>query len=73
MKRDFWGIGLVRVLWKAVTSLLNLWLTAAIVHHDTLHGFQVGWWTGTAALEAKLPQQLTAIRELVIFKIFLDI
>ena len=36
---DFRGIGLVRVLWKAVTSLLNCWLVEAINFHDVLHGF----------------------------------
>ena len=28
---------------------------------------------GTAALEAKLPQQLTAMREAVLFEVFLDL
>ena len=36
---DFRGIGLVKVLWKAVTSLLNCWLVEAINFHDVLHGF----------------------------------
>ena len=41
-KGDFRGIGLVEVLWKAITSLLNHQLTAVISFHDTLHGFWAG-------------------------------
>ena len=37
--RDFRGIDLVEVLWKAVASLLNQHLTASITFHDALHGF----------------------------------
>ena len=50
-KGEFRGIGLVKVLWKAITSLLNCQLTTAISFHDTLHGFWVVQGTGTAALE----------------------
>ena len=46
---------------------------AVISFHDTLQGFQVGRGTGTTTLEAKLLQQLTAMREAVLFKVFLDI
>ena len=40
--------------------------------HDFLHGFQAGRGTGTATLEAKLLQQLVALREEVLYEIFLD-
>ena len=70
---DFRGIGLVEVLWKTVASLLNHRLTAGITYHDALHGFKVGQGTGTSALEANLIQQLTAIREAVLFRVFMDI
>ena len=56
---QFRGIVLVEVLWKAITSLLNLQLMTAINFHDGLHGFREGRGTGTYALEAKLLQQLT--------------
>ena len=64
---------MVEVLWKAVASLLNRWITAEITYHDALHRFREGRGTETAALEAKLIQQLTAIREAVLFKVFLDL
>ena len=46
---------------------------AAITHHNALHRFQAGRGTGTAVLEAKLIEQLTAMREAVLFKVFLDL
>ena len=38
-----------------------------------LHGLQAGSGTGTASLEAKLFQQVTAMRKAVLFGLFLDI
>ena len=40
--------------------------------HDVMHGFWAGRGTGTAALEAKMIQQTTAMREAVLFEVFLD-
>ena len=61
-KGDYRGIGLVEVMWKIVAVILNLRLTSSITFHDVLHGFQAGRGTGTATLEAKLLQQLAAMR-----------
>ena len=72
-KGDFWGICLIEVLWKAIASLNNRRITAAIFFHDTLHGFRVGRGMVTATLEANLLQKLTAMREAVLFKVFLDL
>ena len=69
----FRDIGLFKVLWKAVTSLLILRLTSAIKFHDSLQGFVMGRGTGTAALEANLLHQITAMREVVLFKVLLDL
>ena len=70
---DFRGIGLVEVLWKAVTSLMNQGLMAVIKFHDVLHRFWEGRGTGTAALEVNLLQHLTVMREEVLFEVFLDL
>ena len=70
---DFREIGLVEVMWKTATNLLNHRLTTATNLHNVLNRFRTGQGTGTAALEAKLLQQLTSMREVVIFKIFLDL
>ena len=72
-KRSFWVIGIIEVLWKAIASLLNCRLTAAISFYDTLRGFQARWGTGTAALEANLLQKLTPMREAVLFEVLLDL
>ena len=52
---------------------MNCRLTASIKFHDVLHGFRVGCGTGTTALEAKMLQQLTTMREVVLFEGFLDL
>ena len=72
-KRDYRGIGLVEVIWKVVAVILNRRLTSSITFHDVLHGFRAGRGTGTATLEAKLLQQLAAMREEVLYVIFLDL
>ena len=71
-KKDYRGIGLVDVMWKVVAAILNRRFTSSITYHDALHGFRAGRGTGTATLEAKLLQQLAALREEVLYMIFLD-
>ena len=44
-----------------------------ITFHNFLHGFWAGHGTGTATLEAKLLQYLVALREEVLYVIFLDL
>ena len=53
--------------------ILHCRLTTAITYHDALHSFREGRGTGTATLEAKLLQQLAAIREEVLYLILLDL
>ena len=72
-KRDYRGIGLVEVMWKVVAVILNRRFTSSITYHDALYGFWEGCGTGTATLEAKLLQQLAAMREEVLYVIFLDL
>ena len=68
---NFCVIRLVEVLWKTVTGILNCRLTKGIQFHDTLHGFFTGRGTGTASLEANLPQQLMDMRSEVLHEILL--
>ena len=68
---DFSGIILVEVLWKIMTSLLNCRLMEGITFHDVQYGFQAGRGMGTASHEAKMTQQLTDMREAVLFEVFL--
>ena len=72
-KKDYRGIGLVEVMWKVVAAILNRRITSSITYHDFLYGFRAVRGTGTATLEAKLLQQLAALREEVLYVIFLDL
>ena len=72
-KKDYRGIVLVDVVWKVVAAILNRRFTSSITYHDALHGFRTGRGTGTATLEAKLLQQLAAMRKEVLYVIFLDL
>ena len=63
----------MEVMWKVVAAILNRRFTASITYHDFLHGFQTVRGTGTATLKAKLIQQLAALREEVLYVIFLDL
>ena len=62
----------MEVMWKVVAEILHRRLTTAITYHDFRHGFWAGRGTGTATLEAKLLQQLAAMREEVLYVIFLE-
>ena len=72
-KGDYRGIALVEVMWKVVAVILNIRFTSSITFHDVFHGFRAGRGTGTATLEAKLLQQLAAMREEFLYVIFLDL
>ena len=53
--------------------ILNIWLTTSITYHNFLHGFWAGHRTGTATFKAKLLQRSAAMREEVLYVIFLDL
>ena len=72
-KQEYRGIRLVEVMWKVVAEILNCRLTSSITYHNFLHVFREGRGTGTATLEAKQLQQLAALREEVLYMIFLDL
>jgi hypothetical protein len=66
------GIGLLKVLWKLLTSIIAGCLKAAISFHDALYGFQPGWGTTTPIIDAKLFQLLT-LMQVPIFEISIDL
>ena len=63
----------MEVIWKVVVVILHCRLTQGITFHDALHGFREGHGTGTSTLEAKLLHHLAAMREEVLYMIFLDL
>ena len=73
VKGCYRGIGLLGVVWKVVAAILNHWITASIAYHDFLRVFRAGCGTGNATLEDKLLQQLVAMREEVMYVIFMDL
>ena len=66
---DFRGIGIMEVLWKADTVILDRHFMVDIGFHDTLHGFRAGHGMRTTSLESNLLQQMTAMK-VVIYEIF---
>ena len=56
-----------------MVAILNHRFTSSITYHDVLHGFRAGRGTGTATLESKLLQKLAAMRDEVLYAIFLDL
>ena len=70
---EFCGIRLMEVIWKAVLGVVNFWIGAAVDFHVTLHSFRAGRGTGTASLEVNIIQQLMAMREEVLYEVFLDL
>ena len=60
--KDFRGIGIVEVLWKATTGIINQQLIAEITYHDSLNGFRTVHGTGNVILKDKLLHQLIAMR-----------
>ena len=73
VKCDYRGISLLKMVWKVVAGILNFRLTASITYHDFIHRFRAGRGTGTATLKAKLFHQLAAMREEILYVIFLDL
>ena len=70
---NYRGIGIVEVVWKAVTVILNFCFAASITYHESIHGFRSDYGTGNVSLEVKLLQKEMAIREEVLYMIFLDL
>ena len=69
----FCVVSLVKVLQKNVTGIMNFRITSAIDLHNTLHGFCAVRGQGNASLKANLLQQLTEMREQILYEIFLYI
>ena len=70
---NFRGIGLVEVLWKAISRIINFRILSSIKFYDALHGFCVGRGTGTTTLEEKFLHQLIDMRDTVLHSTFLDL
>ena len=72
-KGEYRGIGIVEVLWKVCSVVVNCHLKRSVVLNDALHGFREGRGTGTSSLESKMAKQLVRILQNPLFQVFLDV
>ena len=70
---QFRGIGLIDILWKLASSIINRRLSLSICFHDGIHGFCRGRGTSTAVLETKLLMQLAVRTNVPLYQVFLDL
>jgi hypothetical protein len=59
----FRGIGLLELMWKLMSSIIDSRMKENIQLHSTLHDFRPGRGTGTASIEVKLRMQLATIHQ----------
>ena len=65
-KGDFRVIGIVEVLQKNASVVINRHIGSELNDHNVLHGLRAGLDKGTASLKSKLIQKLKTIREEVL-------
>ena len=53
--------------------MVNFRIGAAVNFHNTLHKFRAGRGIGTALLEINMIQQMTTMREDILYEVFLDL
>ena len=70
---DFWGIGIIEVLWKKVVVILKLHLGASITPPNVLYGLNDGIGMGNSPIEVKKIKKLRDMREEVLYKILLNL
>ena len=68
---EYQGIGLVGVLWKVISIIIDRRLAESIELYDFLHMFRVWRGTFTATLEAKILQEIMGMRKEVLYEIFI--
>jgi hypothetical protein len=69
----FRGIGLLEVILKVISSIIDSRLKAEIEFDDSLHGFRAERGTSTACIEAKLHMQLACAQRKTLYQIFIDL
>ena len=69
---EYWGIGLLELIWKVLERVMDNWLENIILH-NSLHGCLARQGTGTGIIEAKLAQQLAHLEQTPFFGVFIDL
>jgi hypothetical protein len=67
------GIGLLEIIWKTISSIIDSRIKAKVRFHTALHGFRPGGEMSSATIEAKLRIQLATIYQHPRYAIFLDL
>ena len=70
---NFRVIGLVEILWKAISGIINRRLLSSVQFHNPLRGFRAWRGMGTATFQSKLLQKLIGMRDTFLHAIFLDL
>ena len=65
-KGNFRVIGIMEVLWKTISVVINHHIGAELNNHNVIHGLWAGLDNGTASLKSKLLQKLKTMREEVL-------
>ena len=71
--RDYRGIGLLEILWKLMTAIIDNRLRSTIKFQDEIHGFRKARGTGTATLCNKLLCQRSNIEGKTLKQIYIDL
>ena len=53
--------------------MMNFWIGVTVYFRGTLHGFRSGGGIENASIETSLLQDFTAMREEVLYEVFLDL
>ena len=69
---EYWGVGLVNVVWKVCAAVVNCRLKRIVTLHIALHGFRAGRGQGKETLEENLAQQLAGLANEQLFQVLLD-
>ena len=71
--RNFQVVGLVEVIWKMVSVIINREIGTVVWFHEILHGLLTSWKKWIDSLKSKTPQHMMKIREEVLYNLFLDL
>ena len=73
VRGEYRGVGLLDMVWKVCSTVVNCRLKRSVTLHDALHWLRAGRVTGTSTLEATLVYQVAWIAHGLLFQVFLDI
>ena len=72
-KGDVRGIGLLDVIHKLISSIINIRLTNTITFCDSVHGFRKQRGCFTAIGEAKLKMQISICNSRPLYQVYIDL